>query len=174
MTRSRTGASISSLIAGAFALLVAGACSSTTTNGGPSDAGRDATVTNDAAAIADGGAVDMPDSPVTTTDSGGAEGSDAASAPDAAPYLSTLTNFVVVADAGVQVTRFDTSGNAVDAHDGQIALFNGIYYLYGTSYACGYFLQTATAPFCGFKAYRSTDLVHWTDLGFLFDGTTAT
>jgi len=31
-----------------------------------------------------------------------------------------------------QVTRFDNLGNAVDAHDGEIALFNGAYYLYGT------------------------------------------
>ena len=42
--------------------------------------------------------------------------------------------------------RFDTDGNAVDAHDGAIAHFGGAYYLYGTSYDCGYLFGTASSP----------------------------
>ncbi|MEU4250243.1 family 43 glycosylhydrolase [Amycolatopsis sp. NPDC026612] len=84
------------------------------------------------------------------------------------PYTTTVTTF----DAqGNQVVRFDTEGNAVDAHDGEIALFGGTYYLYGTSYDCGFAWQATTSPFCGFKVYTSPDLVHWTDRGRLFDAT---
>src|SRR6218665_523972 len=75
-------------------------------------------------------------------------------------YQTTLTNFQ---------TRFDTAGDAIDAHDGEIAFFDGTYYLYGTSYGCGFEWGNKGAPFCGFKAYASTDLVHWTDKGALFD-----
>ena len=67
---------------------------------------------------------------------------------------------------GRQVMRFDTGGNALDAHDGAIAQFGHTYYLYGTSYDCGY-QWTVNDRFCGFKAYSSPDLVHWTDRGFV-------
>ena len=83
-----------------------------------------------------------------------------------AAYATTITNFDT---AGNQVIRFDTAGNAVDAHDGDLAFFGGNYYLYGTSYDCGYRWQVDGAPFCGFKSYSSPDLVHWTDRGLLFD-----
>ena len=86
-----------------------------------------------------------------------------------AGYATTFRNFN---SKGLQVTRFDTGGDAVDAHDGEIALFDGLYYLYGTSYDCGYQWGVAGAPFCGFKAYSSPDMVHWTDRGFLFDAET--
>ncbi|WP_426513927.1 family 43 glycosylhydrolase [Dactylosporangium sp. McL0621] len=88
-----------------------------------------------------------------------------------AAYQATVTNFD---SGGHQVARLDTRGNAVDAHDGHIALFDGLYHLYGTSYDCGYRWRQAGTPFCGFKVYTSTDLVHWTDRGYLFDPTTAT
>jgi len=74
---------------------------------------------------------------------------------------------------GKQVTRFSTVGDAIDAHDGEIAWFEGKYYLYGTSYDCGFEWGNPTAPFCGFKSYSSTDLVNWTDEGPLFDAKTA-
>lgn len=74
---------------------------------------------------------------------------------------------------GRQLVKFDLSGNAVDAHDGEIARFDGVYYLYGTSYDCGYEWGNKEAPFCGFKVYASTDLKNWEDKGFLFDATTA-
>jgi hypothetical protein len=86
----------------------------------------------------------------------------------ASPFTTTVTNF----DAqGHQVIRFDTHGDSVDAHDGEIAFFDGTYYLYGTSYDCGFAWQATTSPFCGFKVYTSPDLVHWTDRGRLFEPT---
>jgi hypothetical protein len=81
----------------------------------------------------------------------------------AAATASTLVNFN---SSGQQIVRFDTNGNAVDAHDGQLALFGDTYYLYGTSYDCGYRWQI-NSSFCGFKVYSSPDLVHWTDHGFV-------
>jgi hypothetical protein len=84
-------------------------------------------------------------------------------------YTTTLKNFD---DKGNQVTRFSTIGEAIDAHDGEIAFFEGVYYLYGTSYGCGFQWGTKDAPFCGFKTYSSTDMVHWTDRGVLFDAST--
>ncbi len=80
--------------------------------------------------------------------------------------VSVIKNFN---QNGDQLTRFSTLGNAIDAHDGEIAYFNGIYYLYGTSYDCGFEWGNKGAPFCGFKTYSSKDLVNWTDRGFLFD-----
>lgn len=82
---------------------------------------------------------------------------------------ATFQNFN---DASEQVTRFSTIGEAIDAHDGEIAFFEGVYYLYGTSYGCGFQWGKKEAPFCGFKTYSSTDMVHWTDKGFLFDAKT--
>jgi hypothetical protein len=82
---------------------------------------------------------------------------------------STLINFNA---NGSQLTRFDSVAAAIDAHDGEIASFDGVFYLYGTSYDCGYEWGNRQAPFCGFKAYSSKDLVHWLDRGFLFDART--
>lgn len=66
--------------------------------------------------------------------------------------------------------KFDTNGNGLDAHDGEIKQFGHYYYLYGTSYGCGYirFHRPAT-PFCGFTVYRSPDLRHWTYVRKLFN-----
>ncbi|WP_051942401.1 family 43 glycosylhydrolase [Streptacidiphilus rugosus] len=83
----------------------------------------------------------------------------------------TSTTWVNLDPAGHAVTRYDTAGNAVDAHDGTTALFNGTYYLYGTSYDCGYQLNT---KFCGFKVYSSPDLAHWTDRGYAVSGSACT
>ncbi len=78
---------------------------------------------------------------------------------------STVT--VVNSDAsGGQVSRFDVDGNALDAHDGSLLQVGDLFYLYGTSYACGYRYQQ-NSDFCGFKAYSSPDLVHWTDRGYI-------
>jgi hypothetical protein len=73
---------------------------------------------------------------------------------------------------GEQVTKFSKLGDAVDAHDGEIAYFNGTYYLYGTSYGCGFEWGHKDAPFCGFTVYSSKDMVTWTDKGYLFDAST--
>lgn len=67
---------------------------------------------------------------------------------------------------GGQVSRFDVDGNALDAHDGSLLQVGDTFYQYGTSYACGYRYQQ-NSQFCGFKAYSSPDLVHWTDRGYI-------
>jgi hypothetical protein len=82
--------------------------------------------------------------------------------PAGAATAPTITNF----DAhGHQVVRFDTAGNAIDAHDGGIVRFSDAYYLYGTSYNCGFTLLETGTPWCGIAVYRSTDLVHWSPAG---------
>jgi hypothetical protein len=88
---------------------------------------------------------------------------------DAPKDDSTLVNFNT---NGLQNTRFDSVAAAIDAHDGEIAYFDGVFYLYGTCYDCGYEWGNKSAPFCGFKTYSSKDLVNWTDRGFLFDAKT--
>jgi hypothetical protein len=87
----------------------------------------------------------------------------------AADKAATLVNF---SESRAQITRFDSVAAALDAHDGEIAQFDGVFYLYGTSYDCGYEWGNHAAPFCGFKVYSSKDLVDWTDRGFLFDAQT--
>jgi hypothetical protein len=81
----------------------------------------------------------------------------------AAPFTPVIDN------SGL---RFDTTGAALDAHDGEIRRFGDRYWLYGTSYDCGFEWQRPGSPFCGFRAYSSPDLVHWTDEGPLFDAAT--
>ncbi|MDB5105394.1 MAG: hypothetical protein JWP91_3083 [Fibrobacteres bacterium] len=79
---------------------------------------------------------------------------------------SAVKPLILNADAaGNQASRFDVDGNSLDAHDGTLALFGSEYWLYGTSYACGYEYQV-NSKFCGFKVYSSPDLAHWTDEGF--------
>lgn len=85
----------------------------------------------------------------------------------ATPAGAAATVTVVNNDAGGgQVSRFDVDGNALDAHDGSVLQVGDAFYLYGTSYACGYGYRQ-NGDFCGFKAYSSPDLVHWTDRGYI-------
>jgi len=65
--------------------------------------------------------------------------------------------------------RLSNLGNALDAHDGKIAFFEGKYYLYGTSYDCGFEWGNHSAPFCGFKSYSSADMINWKEEGYLFN-----
>jgi len=67
--------------------------------------------------------------------------------------------------------RRDTDGELIDAHDGGIERFGNRYYLYGTSYECGFRWAVPMPPntFCGFKAYSSSDLTTWRDEGLLYD-----
>jgi len=90
----------------------------------------------------------------------------AAASPARAAVDTDLANFGA---GGEQVVRFDTDGNAVDAHDGAIQRFGDTYYLYGTSYDCGYQWNN-NSTFCGFKVYSSPDLAHWTDRGHVVEG----
>ena len=93
--------------------------------------------------------------------------------------LATSTTVTVTDGAAPGWVRFDDQGNGVDAHDGEIKQWGNKYYLYGTSYGCGYlrlhgyFHDTnPVTPFCGFVVYTSTDLRHWTYVGPLFDPST--
>ncbi|WP_432021241.1 family 43 glycosylhydrolase [Streptomyces sp. 1222.5] len=81
-------------------------------------------------------------------------------------FQTTVVNFDA---SGNQVTWYDTAGHAIDAHDGMVSMFNGTYFLYGTSYDCGY-QWGANPTFCGFKVYSSPDLTHWTDKGYAVSG----
>ncbi|GAB3453651.1 family 43 glycosylhydrolase [Actinophytocola sediminis] len=93
-----------------------------------------------------------------------------AGAPPASAQTGERTVKLVNKDsAGNAAIRFDVNGNAIDAHDGQIQRFGDTYYLYGTSYGCGFEWNTPGARFCGFVSYTSPDLVNWTPRGPLFD-----
>ena len=89
-----------------------------------------------------------------------------AAATVASPAGAATTVTLANSDATGPLSRFDVDGNALDAHDGSILKVGKLFYLYGTSYACGYRYQ-ANSQFCGFKAYSSPDLVHWTDRGYV-------
>jgi hypothetical protein len=94
-----------------------------------------------------------------------------AAAPAAA---APVTPRIVNGDERGATIRFDTEGNAIDAHDGEIRRFGSRYYLYGTSYGCGYVrLERPVTPWCGYRVYSSPDLAHWSDEGPLFDATTS-
>jgi hypothetical protein len=87
----------------------------------------------------------------------------AAPAAEAGPAPAvTVTN----SDATGQVSRFDVDGDSLDVHDGSILRVGNTFYLYGTSYACGYQYQV-DSDFCGFKVASSPDLTHWTDRGYI-------
>ncbi|WP_433374738.1 family 43 glycosylhydrolase [Streptosporangium sp. CA-115845] len=94
-------------------------------------------------------------------------------APPAAAGSPQPVTTIVNGDASGSTIRFATDGDAVDAHDGEIRRFGNRYYLYGTSYGCGYEWNRPGTPFCGFRSYSSTDLVNWRNEGLLFDGSTA-
>jgi hypothetical protein len=75
--------------------------------------------------------------------------------------------------SGNALVRFDTQGNAIDAHGGEIRRFGERYYLYGEHYACGFEWKNASSPFCGFRVYSSENLVDWEDRGLLFEPSTS-
>lgn len=78
----------------------------------------------------------------------------------APPAEAARTRFGTVVINNV-LSRRDTDGNIIDAHDGCLKFFNGRYYLYGTFYgkSAGY------GWYNRYRVYSSPDLVHWT-----FDG----
>src|SRR4051812_32657227 len=98
------------------------------------------------------------------------------------PTAAAAGTTVTVTDGGAPGwIRFDDQGNGVDAHDGEIKQFGSKYYLYGTSYGCGYIRMHGygtdtrpVTPFCGDAVYQSTDLRHWTYVRQAFDPATTT
>lgn len=69
----------------------------------------------------------------------------------------------------------DTLGQRLDAHDGMILQYNGLFVLFGTSYECSVAADDhPPAPYCGVKVYWSSNLARWHPFGsyqryFAFD-----
>jgi hypothetical protein len=59
------------------------------------------------------------------------------------------------------ISRKDTDGNIIDAHDGRLIKFGDTYYLYGTAYGNTDGYGTTNH----FHCYKSTDLTTWTACG---------
>jgi hypothetical protein len=57
----------------------------------------------------------------------------------------------------------------LDLHEGMMLQAGGVYYLYGTRYACGFRWLTPNTPWCGLGVSTSTDKVHWSTPRLLFD-----
>jgi hypothetical protein len=74
---------------------------------------------------------------------------------------------------GAQVVKLDEDGNALDAKSDYIAYFGNFYYLYGESYGCAYAFFNPTHNFCGFRVYKSSDLIHWISGGKFIDPATS-
>ena len=78
------------------------------------------------------------------------------------------------------IPRRDTDGNILDAHDGKVFLYDGLYYFYGPSYGSCKESPGPTgcaswhAGGCGFQwnhnvsLYTSPDLSVWTFRGYVF------
>jgi hypothetical protein len=58
-----------------------------------------------------------------------------------------------VADVPAPVTI-----SGLDLHDGHVLQVDGVFYLYGTMYACGYSWYTSGTPWCGFGVSTSSSL----------------
>ena len=84
-----------------------------------------------------------------------------AAGPDPAPTPTTP------APAQPAPPAFDVAG--LDLHDGMIVQTGGLYYLYGSQYACGFYWLAQNTPWCGFAVSTSTDKVHWSTPTLLFD-----
>lgn len=96
--------------------------------------------------------------------------------------LATMTCFATPAQASqatntITNTGFviDTLGQRLDAHDGTIVQYRGLYYLFGTSYECSIGSSSnPPQPYCGVKVYWSHNLAKWVPGGvyehyFAFD-----
>lgn len=83
----------------------------------------------------------------------------------ATPPTATIVNSVDAAP----IPKVDTAGQPLDAHEGTIVRFVGMYYLIGNTYGCGYQWIKEPSTWCGFRTYTSPDLIHWTNLGATFN-----
>jgi beta-xylosidase len=75
----------------------------------------------------------------------------------------TQTSFIINGTDWV-----DTKGRPIEAHEGDLARFDGVFYWYGSSYAnnpTGKFHVTDGPVWNGVQVYSSTDLVNWTYRG---------
>ena len=71
----------------------------------------------------------------------------------------------------LEIAHYDTSGNMLDAHAGNILYVNGTYWLYGEAHQCGSVIGTSGTPYCGVRVYAcsSLDFKSCVDNGYLFD-----
>lgn len=70
----------------------------------------------------------------------------------------------------VPATAADSiSISGLDQHDGDLVQVGSTYYLYGTSYGCGWTWMQQGTPWCGFTVRTSSDLKSWSAPAFLFD-----
>ncbi len=69
----------------------------------------------------------------------------------------------------VQSNSLSATLKGVDAHDGHVLQVGDKFYLYGTSYNCGFTLGRPGTRWCGFNVYTSKDLHHWTSRGPMFN-----
>jgi hypothetical protein len=54
----------------------------------------------------------------------------------------------------------------IDAHDGSVVQDGSTFWVFGTSYDCGFGLNKVGTKWCGIKAFSSTDLLEWTGRGY--------
>jgi hypothetical protein len=95
--------------------------------------------------------------------------------PSPAEAASTPVTVVNALSDGRPVVRLDSDGNPLDAHDGQLFVDGGRYWLIGMAYSCGQewpgrLTPGAVSTTCGVRAYSSPDLVTWRSEGYLVDG----
>ena len=88
---------------------------------------------------------------------------------------TTPVTIVNALSDGRPVLRLDSDGNPLDAHDGQLIVDGGRYWLIGMAYSCGQEWPSRPTPgvvstTCGVRAYSSPDLVTWQSEGYLVDG----
>lgn len=57
----------------------------------------------------------------------------------------------------------------LDAHDGGLTQFQGTFFVYGTSYNCGFEFGILGTRFCGISIYSSTNLRDWQLVGLAFN-----
>ena len=105
------------------------------------------------------GGAGLSGSAVSGSANGGSAGMDAGGSGGTGPTSIdvTLSNWT---KSGWQVVTQDIAGDNVDAHDGDLHWFDGTFYLYGTSYDCGW-AWNGGSTWCGVNVYTSSDLRHW-------------
>ena len=123
--------------------------------GGSSDGSRESEVSSGGAGL-DGSTAEVGDGMEDSSDG----------AKDVGPPISSVTMANWTSN-GQEVVTLDVAGNNVDAHDGDLHRWGGVFYLYGTSYDCGW-TWNGSSTWCGIKVYTSTDLTHWSDAGLAF------
>lgn len=133
-----------------------GGAAEASTGGGPSDSGGSFGPVPGGVVTRPGTGA-LPTSPPPFAGAGGPAATGPVLGAAAPPYVDS---------AQTGAAEVDPVGPHLDAHDGKIVQFDGTYYLYGTSYDCGFALNRVGTSWCGIRVYTSPDLTNWTDAGF--------